>query len=192
MIILTIYDQVLNAWKRERLSPNLLELETDFYAKCREYMAHLETQANNDNDELVSKLFHKRWTRVSFLINDFITLRMQKQIRNILSGSDVTTKLPIEESDLNKTLQGQLSSFRDKVLGIESNVELTNMDDIIEDGYSLAVFTQNENIESVGVDLNTYGPFEKGDFAILPKVNVRNYLMRSKIEEIDIDFKNKL
>lgn len=191
MILLTIYEQVLNAWKRERLSPNLLELETDFYAKCREYMSHLETQAKNDNDELVSKLFNKRWTRVSYLINDFMTLRMQKQIRNILSGSDVTTKLPIEEIDLNKTLQGQLSSFRDKVLGIESNTELTNIDDTIEDGYSLAIFTQNENIESVGVDLNTYGPFEKGDFAILPKVNVRNYLMRSKIEEVDIDFKNK-
>ena len=187
MIILTIYDQVLNAWKRERLSANLLELEPDFYAKCREYMTHLETQAKNDKDELVSKLFNKRWTRVSYLINDFLTLRMQKHIRNILSGSDITKKLPIEENDLSKTLQSQLTSFRNKVLGIETTEEISNIDEISEEGYSLAVFTQNENYETVGLDLNTYGPFEKGDFAILPKVNVRNYLIRSKIEEIDID-----
>ena len=188
MIILAIYEQVLNAWKRERLSSTLLDLDTDFYVKCREYMTHLETQAKNDNDELVSKLFNKRWTRVSYLINDFLTLRMQKQIRDILSGSDFTKKLPIEEIDLNKILQSQLASFRDKVLGIETNVEIANIDDTVEEGYSLAVFTQNENQESVGLDLNTYGPFEKGDLAIIPKVNVRNYLLRSKIEEIDIDF----
>ncbi|OLS27389.1 MAG: hypothetical protein HeimC2_12290 [Candidatus Heimdallarchaeota archaeon LC_2] len=190
MIILTIYDIVLNAWKRERLSSSLLELDTDFYAKCREYMVHLETQAKNDKDELVSKLFRKRWTRVNYLINDFLTLRMQKQITGILSGTDFTKKLPIEEMDLSKILHNQLASFRDKVLGIESNNEIKDIDETIEEGYSFAVFTQNENNESVGLDLNTYGPFEKGDFAILPKVNVRNYLIRSKIEEIDIDHNN--
>ncbi|MFV2014716.1 MAG: hypothetical protein ACC656_04770, partial [Candidatus Heimdallarchaeota archaeon] len=104
---MSIYDQVLNAWKRERQNTELLELEPEFYTKCREYIHHLETQAKNDQDQLMTKLFNKRWTRVNYLINDFLTIRMQKQIRDILSGTDFPKKLPIEEEEIRKKLQKQ-------------------------------------------------------------------------------------
>ncbi|MHA2028056.1 MAG: DNA replication complex subunit Gins51 [Candidatus Kariarchaeaceae archaeon] len=185
---MSIYDQVLNAWKRERRNTDLLELDPEFYSKCREYVHHLESQVQNDEDQLMSKLFHKRWTRVNYIINDFLTIRMQKQIRDILSGTDFPKELPIEEAEIGKKLQKQLASFRDRVLGIEKHEEYHNDDELDQEGYAVVLFTQNENYETVGSDLNTYGPFEKGDIAIIPNVSMRNYQMRSKVEQIDIDF----
>ena len=188
---MSIYDHVLNAWKRERQSDELLELEPEFYSKCREYIHHLETQAKNDQDQLMAKLFSKRWTRVNYLINDFLTIRMQKQIRDILSGTDFPKKLPIEEEEIRKKLQKQLASFRDRVLGIEKHETYHVDEELDEEGYAAVIFTQNDNYETVGSDLNTYGPFEKGDIAIIPKVNMRNYQMKSKVEEIDIDYQEE-
>lgn len=185
---MSIYDHVLNAWKRERQNTELLELEPEFYNKCREYIHHLETRAKNEQDQLMAKLFNQRWVRVNYLINDFLTIRMQKQIRDILSGTDFPKKLPIEEVEIRKKLQKQLASFRDRVLGIEKGEEHHMEEEMDDEGYAVVVFTQNDNYETVGSDLNTYGPFEKDDFAIIPNVNKRNYQMRSKVEEIDIDF----
>ena len=182
-----INDQLLSYWKREKAEQGLTELDPDFYEKCREYVTHLERQSENEQNKVIAKLFNKRWTRINYIVNDLVTLRLNKLVNALINGDDIDIILPLEEEELVKKLQSQLSLHRDKILGIETEQPQIASAGPSEDGYALVQFTQKELLVFIGADLKEYGPFEVDDIAVIPRLNMRNLQLRSKVEEIEID-----
>ena len=56
-----------------------------------------------------------------------------------------------------------------------------------DENYQMIKFKENEGIQSLGSDLKIYGPFQKGDIAIVPADNAKNFFKRSKADIIEID-----
>ena len=184
---MSVYELLNAAWKRERGENNLVPLESTFYEKCRAYVKHLETQSNSETDEILAQIFNKRWKRVNYLLNDLINLRLEKHFQDILLGVNPPSEIPFEEEDYRRNTETLTYSFRNTILGISQSIEPDTQLEMEEGRYKIAHFIQNENIQSVGSDLKTYGPFSKGDIAIIPPENFRNLLMRSMIDDIKIE-----
>lgn len=183
---MTIYELLVASWKREKEGLQLNTMDTNFFEKCRAYINHLETQASSETDISIAKLFNNRWVRVNYLFNDLITLRLQKQFQIIINGDKSPSPIPFEEEHLRNQLINLLLTYRDEVIGIKTKIQNENDQDE-GDNYELVHFSQNENLQTVGVDLRKYGPFEKGDLAIIPKENMRYFMKRSKVDHIKID-----
>lgn len=183
---MSIYELLLTAWKREKEVQNLLSLENNFYGKCRAYIQHLETQAKNETDDILVLIFNNRWGRVIYLMNDLVTIRLQKQFRDILKGVSSPAPIPDEEKILRMKFENYLSSYRDTVLGIQNYTEEVEIQND-NDKYKLVVFKQNESLQSIGGDLKKYGPFNIDDLAVIPAENMRNFLIRSKVEHVSLE-----
>jgi DNA replication initiation complex subunit (GINS family) len=183
---MSVYDLILASWKRERSDNYLIPLDTNFFDKCRAYINHLENQAKNEPDETLSKLFTKRWNRVNYIMNDLISLRLQKHFNALIHGYTPPDQLPSEEKALRNALETKMAKYRDEVLGIiDQQMDAQELPQ--SDSYQLVLFTQGDNIQSIGADLNTYGPFKSDDIAYLPYENARNYLKRSQVESLPIE-----
>ncbi|MHA2172970.1 MAG: DNA replication complex subunit Gins51 [Candidatus Kariarchaeaceae archaeon] len=183
---MSVYDLLLASWKRERSENNLIPLDPNFFDKCRAYINHLENQAKNEPDDTLSKLFTKRWNRVNYVMNDLISLRLQKHFNALIHRQTPPDQLPSEENALRKALEKKMVMYRDEVLGIvDQQAEAQELRQ--DDDYQLVLFTQGDNIQSIGADLNTYGPFNSDDIAYLPYENARNYLKRSQVESLPIE-----
>jgi DNA replication initiation complex subunit (GINS family) len=196
-------------WRRERKSSDLIPLEENFFEKIQMYLKHLETLSTDDADDLVRKLFFKRYQRVSYVVNDLIAIRLEKHFRGALNGEQIPENIPLEERETRSKLSKLLKDHNNKVLGIKykdknvsdhhSNIsgepiqsfdkdDLDVNDDLAnlgENGYQYVYFIENEPEESLGADLKTYGPFFKGSYALLPVENVKELLKRNKIEIIE-------
>ncbi len=183
--ILNIFELIYVAWKRERQSHKLESLEIDFFSKIRPYVTHLESQYKNEKDNLVAKLFKRRWERVNYLLNDLITIRMNKHFKESINDFDIPEELPEEEIAFRKKLDSIQRSFRDEVLNI-NDVSIELVDDDGND-YEFIIFNTNEDTIAIGTDFCEYGPFRKNDIVLMPRDNLRNYVIKSKGNEISIN-----
>ena len=61
-----------------------------------------------------------------------------------------------------------------------------NLDVDDGDEYQFVQISSNDDVVSIGSDLNNYGPFVAGEMVLMPKDSMRNYLVKSKGQEIKI------
>lgn len=180
-----LFEKILNIWRRERVEDELVPLEPDFFEKVQTYLKHLEMMASEDEDEIARKIFNKRFQRLNFIINDLTKLRMEKHFFEILSGKPRPKKLTSEEELFREKLNHLIRVHQDSVLGItELREEPFDADD--EEKYEFCLFLEDEPNEVVGADLLTYGPFKKGDVVLMPIENIRNFVRRSKVKQLNI------
>lgn len=181
---MNVYDLIYVAWKRERQTKNLQPLEDDFYTKIKPYINHLENQKNDETDSIMARLFDKRSHRVSYILNDLISIRMEKHFSDVMNGVMSPDELPNEEKQFRTQIEQQQKILRNSALGLEDQTE--TLEDL-GDGYRLMEFTSNETNPFIGSDLMTYGPIIKGDFVLLTNDNSRNFMLKSKANEVEIN-----
>ncbi len=181
---MNVYDLIYVAWKRERQTKNLQSLEDDFYRKIKPYMNHLENQKTNETDSIMVRLFDRRSHRVSYILNDLISIRMEKHFSDVMNGVMCPAELPSEEKQYRTHIEQQQKILRNSALGLDDQIEVV---EDLEDGYRLMEFTSNESNPFVGSDLMTYGPIVNGDFLLLASYNSRNFMLKSKANEVEIN-----
>ncbi len=174
-----LYDKLLNVWRRERLDNKILQIEEDFFQKYQTYLNHLETISKDSvESELTQKVFYKRFLRVNYLINDLIRMRLEKFYLAILKNQPLPENISMEETTFSKQLQKLIKNHYDEALGLnKEKVEEDFMS--VDDTYEFCLLTKDENDKIIGGDLQVYGPFKKGDIALLPTENVRNFVIRN-------------
>jgi len=180
-----IFELLYVSWKRERQSIDLASLDADFYERIRPYVLHLENQYKNESDPGIAALFNKRWERVNYVLNDLLKIRLKKHFRDSLSGVSIPDPLPHEESEFRKNIDQVQSTFRNKVLNLEATEFVIPV--VEDDSYGFFLFSENEDSIAVGSDLYNYGPFSEGDIVLMPRDNMRTYLLKSQGTEIQID-----
>lgn len=162
-----VYEELREAWKRERESATLQKLPEDFYEKVGIYTRRLnETIKSLDRRSLRARLLLEELKRVRFLLTRLLELRHGK----LLKGAKVApSDLCKSEVELFKLLKWKrdLEGLVDKILGGE--------------GISKVLVRFLRPAPSfVGVDLKKYGPFKVGDVAYLPRKNV-NILVKEGV-----------
>ncbi len=189
-------EEIIFTWQRERREDGLVPVREDFFTTVQRYLLHLETMSREDDNPVARQIFKKLYTRTSYLVNDLIDLRAKKIFLAALNDTEVN--VTSEEKNLFTKIHSSLLRHRRVLLGIEVDDEpapepivepklvAEEAADELEVEYCTVEFLENELEVSLGTDLLSYGPFYKGDFAVIPVDNASELEKRNKVRILNI------
>ena len=156
--------------------PKLSKIPEDFYQKAKNYLEQKKNIAEKKED----KLSEREIKNVERLLEDIFNRRETKMLNHALIT--VRTDIPPqnlikEEEEFFESAVNMLRTQRERVLNLlfkktklKQDFEKIEFKDDVE--------------EFVGVDLNKYGPFKKGDVADVPKDNAKLLIKMKKAKSV--------
>jgi len=181
-----VYDELFEAWKKERLNEAIQPLPKDFYFRLAKYIRRIrEEQRMLDERTVKGNLMKREEENVKKMTEDLIQTRYEKMMRIIRKGEVVpTTNLTEEEKEWAQESSIQFESFKkfaERLLqGRLEKVEKKQSNSLI------VVRILKEIPEIIGVDMKTYGPFKPEDIASLPAENARSLIKQGAAVEIEV------
>jgi DNA replication factor GINS len=151
--------------REEMTEPKLSKIPEDFYQKARDYLESKRTIAEKKNDKLESL----EVKNIERLLEDIFNRRETKMLNNAIIT--VRTGIPPQnliedEKEFFESAVNMMRTQRERVLSLLFKKTKENkVSEKIE-------FTDDVE-EFVGIDLEKYGPFKKGDVADVPKDNAK-------------------
>lgn len=104
--------------------------------------------------------------------NDTVTL--QNQSNNILKDENLEDELSSDNAETQKSTENMIEAINEE--SVDDNEESNQQTDIVDEEYdneSFVEFIENLTTDILDEDEKTYGPFNIGDIALLPKSIVR-------------------
>ena len=159
--------------QREEMSePKLSKIPEDFYQKAKNYLEQKKKIAEKKEDKLTSREIKN----VERLLEDIFNRRETKMLNHALIT--VRTNLPPQnliedEKEFFESTVNMLRTQRERVLSLLFKKTKLKQD-------TEKIEFKNDVEEFVGIDLNKYGPFKKGDVANIPKDNAKLLIKMKK------------
>ena len=187
-----MFKRIHEYWTNEIMNKQLQRIDANFFKEVNEYFSKLDDEiADASKDDMIKNILLSEKKYAKKLIEDLIKKRINKIIIAIFSN----TKIPVEnlsEYDMEilkyirdlkskvsmyytflipeERLEGQILETKGKFRIQEDKSQ--DEDHINEKDYLLVRFIKPIN-NIIGSDLKQYGPFKRGDLAILPKLNAK-------------------
>lgn len=180
-----MYDDLYEAWRREKEKKEIQSLPEEFYIRLAEYVKNLREESRMlDEKSLRGKLIRKEKENAKRLIEDLIRTRYEKVMREILSGKIVPAKTLTEvEAELYEGFSLQEETYRtflrELLRGRLYEVKKEKKSKI------MVVRLLQEIPAIIGADMKTYGPFKPEDIASLPVENARILVKQGAAEEVE-------
>ena len=180
-----MYDELYEAWKKEKENVEIQRLPKNFYAKIADYVQKIrEERRMLDKKTTKAKLLNREFKSVKNMAEELFQLRYKKLREKSLARETVPRGVLIEEEE---KLYGEIlplaeayQAFLKGVLrGHPSRIERQEKPKKI-----LLRFVQ-EIPAIVGSDMKTYGPFEPEDIATLPSENARILVKQGVAVEVE-------
>ena len=181
-----MYDELYEAWKKEKENVEIQRLPKNFYAKIAEYVKKIrEERRMLDKKTTKAKLLNREFKSVKNMAEELFQLRYDKALRKSLAREIVPREVLTEEE---KKLYGEIlplaeayqAFLKDILQGRLSHIEKEEKPKKI-----LLRFVQ-EIPAIVGSDMKTYGPFEPEDIATLPSENARILIKQGVAVEVEV------
>src|SRR5438094_3816265 len=169
----TIYDETIDARRRESHSPELQELRPEFFRDIAAYVRRLkETQRNLDQRSLKAILLDEETKRIERLVVELIDRRLSKIWRTSQTNAQTTAHSSEKwaQEELSTLVRHYRKFKEDTVQGIEPS----NSPEKKKDKLLLRVVKDLPSI--IGVDLKTHGPFLKENIAVLHYENTERLI----------------
>jgi len=162
--------------QREEMSePKLSKIPEDFYQKAKNYLEQKKVIAEKKEE----KLTEREIKNVERIMEDIFNRRETKMLNHALIT--VRTNLPPQnliedEKEFFESAVNMLRTQRERVLSLlfKKTKEITGLE---------KVEFKDDVEEFVGIDLNKYGPFKKGDVANIPKDNAKLLIKMKKVKK---------
>jgi DNA replication factor GINS len=181
-----MYDELFEAWRRERENPGLQSLPKDFYTRLADYMRRIrEERRMMDEESLRGKLLKMEEENVRKMIGDLVHARRGKIICLIEGGEAIpSSALTGEEESLCSSLLSNREVFeallKDVMQGQKPQVK-----GVGAKGF-LVIRILRELPQIVGADMKIYGPFKPEDIATLPEENARALIKQGAAVELSV------
>ncbi len=179
-----LYELLYELWMKERESVGLTLLPKELENLIRNYVAQAKAYLRvSDKKSLSARLREAELEAVRKLAEELFTLRMEKIIKYAKNGKS-PENLYGHEHQLFENIRRSITEYKEKVKAL---VEAAAYPDWkpIESRYELVSFLQDFP-QIVGEDLETYGPFRRGDIAVLPPGNARALESRGVVRRIRV------
>lgn len=182
----SVYNNLYEAWKKEKESNEIQKLSKTFYAELAKYMKRIREEGRMlDKRTTKARLMEREFENAKRLARELGRLRYDKALRNAASGKSIPRETLTEEEE---KLLGEIlplaetyKHFLKEILrGRVSNVEKEEKPKKLQ----LVRFLQ-EIPAIVGADMKTYGPFKPEDIATLPSENAMILVKRAAAVEIE-------
>lgn len=180
-----MYEELLEAWKKEKNNVELQALPRDFYANLVTYMKKMREESRMlDRKTTRARLMHREFENTKRLVKELMKLRREKILRNTIAGKILLEdSLTTEEKGLHheflplaESYQGFLKNIlRGQIAQVEKEEKTKKM---------LVRFV-HEIPAIIGSDLNPYGPYKVEDMATLPPENAKILIKQGVAIEVE-------
>jgi DNA replication factor GINS len=180
-----LYNELYEAWKREKESIELQLLPKDFYIKLAEYVRKIRAESRMlDEKTARAKMLIHESKNVQKMVKELVLLRHEKTVKKALDGESIAAEgLTDEEEKLAKDVVPSFESFqmllKDVLGGRVPQVEGRE-----KPRKRVLRFTK-EIPAIIGADMKTYGPFKPEDVASLPQENAKILVKQGVAVEVE-------
>jgi len=180
-----LYDELYEAWKKEKENVEIQKLPRNFYAKLTDYVKKIKEESRMlDEKTTKAKLLKREFENVNNMAKELFQLRYKKLREKSLARETVPREVLTEEEE---KFHGEIlllseayhSFLKDVLQGRLSRVEKEEKPKKV-----LVRFVQ-EIPAIVGSDMKTYGPFKPEDIATLPSENARVLVKQGVAVEVE-------
>lgn len=181
-----MYDELYEAWKKEKENVEIQRVPKNFYGKLAEYVKKIrEERRMLDKNTTKAKLLKHEFRNAKNMVEDLIRLRYDKALKKSLTRENVPRDVLTQEEE---KLYGEILPIAEAYQGFLKNIlrgRLSYVDREEKPKSMLLRFVQ-EIPAIVGSDMKTYGPFEPEDIATLPAENARILIKQGVALEVEI------
>ena len=182
---INLYDELYEAWKKEKGSVEIQKLPRNFYAKLADYLKKVREESRMlDEKTTKAKLMKRELKNVKSMVKELFQLRQDKVRKKALDRETVPKEVLTEEEEklygeilpLAETYQ---TFLKDVIQGHLSRIEKE------EKPKKMLVRFVQEIPAIVGSDMETYGPFKPEDVTTLPTENARILIKQGVAVEVE-------
>jgi DNA replication factor GINS len=186
-----MYQELYEAWKKERLTKDLQLLSKDFFERVTEYLRRLkESQKMMDNKTMKARLLKQEFENSKRLSSEIITTRFRKMFESFLPD-----RKPLSMENLTSqevTVYQRLSEASDLYSKLKRNLlegRQTEAAASMPNGLPQKILVRFacDVPAIVGVDLRTYGPFKPEDIASLPTENAQALVHQGVAVKVEVE-----
>ena len=180
-----MYDELYEAWKREKENIEIQMLPRDFYAKLADYMKRIKEESRMlDEKTTKARLMQREFMNIKKMVSDLTQLRYRKTFRKTINGKIVPREsLTKEEEKFIEEISPLAESYqavvKEILRGHTSHVKRKE-----KPKKKLVRFLQ-EIPAIIGADMKTYGPFKPENIATLPSENARILIKQGAAVEVE-------
>jgi len=180
-----VYNELYEAWKREKDSVELQLLPTDFYFRLAEYVRRIREESRMlDEKTTRARLLMHEAENVRKMVQELVMIRHGKTVKAISAGESVHLEsVTREEERLVKDVAPSFESFQALLKEIISGrLQQASHE---KPGKRVLRFLK-ETPAIIGADMKTYGPFQPQDVATLPAENARILTRQGVAVEVEV------
>lgn len=182
-----MYDELYEAWRKEKENEDVQELPRDFYTRLAEYIRKIKEESRMlDEKTLRGRLLQKERENVERFTDELIRSRYDKIMRRISAGEILAAASLTDEEG---ALYEEVSPSAESYLGLLNNIlrgQLLKAQEKTKlKPSTLLVRVLQEIPAIIGADMKTYGPFKPEDVAALPAENARILIKQGAAQEIE-------
>lgn len=186
-----MYNELYNAWKREKESVNLQSLPKDFYVRAARYLKKIREESRMlDAKTVKARLMRRESENVKRLVQELVWLRYGKIMRAAAAGEvPLREALTAEEERVHDGV-APLTEFYKNLLGgiLRGRPSATKVERRKRERPRKIVVRFLRDIPAIiGADMKTYGPFKSEDVATLPIENAKVLIKQGVAAEVDTD-----
>jgi len=180
-----LYDELYEAWRKEKESVEIQKLPRNFYAELADYLKKIREESRMlDEKTTKARLMQRELRNVKSMVEELVRLRYEKALAKAVGGEPVSREVLAEGEE---KLQQQIFPLAESYQAFLKDV-LQGCLSRIEEGEKpkkmLVRFVQ-EIPAIVGSDMKTYGPFKPEDIATLPTENARILIKQGVAVEVE-------
>lgn len=180
-----MYEELYEAWRKERESVEIQALPKDFYARLTDYMRKMrEERRMLDKKTVRARLMEREFKNAKNLVEKLRQLRCEKSLNEVKAGKAVPKDRLTEEEE---RLYAGISPFAESYQALFKDVS-RGRSPRVKPGKKtkgMVVRFLQEIPAIVGSDMKTYGPFKPEDIATLPVENAKALIKQGVAEEVE-------
>jgi len=180
-----MYDELYEAWRKEKENAEVQLLPKDFFDRLAQYVKRLREEGRMlDEKTTRARLLLRESKNVKKLCGELIQLRYEKVLRKVIVGETVVKEgLTDDEEKLFREIVTSTESYQNFLKGVlggrSPSVE-------VKERAKKRVLRFLQGIPAViGTDMKPYGPFKPEDVASVPAENARILVKQGLAVEVE-------
>jgi DNA replication factor GINS len=181
-----LYDELYEAWKKEKENVEIQRLPKNFYAKIADYVKKIKEERRMlDEKTIKAKLLGHEFKNVKNMADELFKLRRDKVRKKALARETVSRDILTEEEE---KLHGEILPLAEAYQSFMKDILQGRLSRVEEEEKPKKILLRfvKEIPAIVGSDMKTYGPFEPEDIATLPSKNARILIKQGIAVEVEV------
>jgi DNA replication factor GINS len=181
-----VYDELYEAWAKERKTTEIQALPKDFYSQLAEYIKKMKNESRMLDEKTVrAKLLRREFENVKRMVKELVRMRYEKVFKKTMNGEAIAKEALTQEEEkllgeVSPSLESYQTLLKDIVNGRLPQVK-------VKEEPKRIVLRFVQGIPAIiGADMKTYGPFKPEDIASLPVENARILIKQGVAVEVKV------